>query len=199
MKIFNRKSFLCSFHSTILEYFVILLCCGSIKTKEGIFATCHKAGSSSLHLLFTEFHLDPLEGLKALLFICSSGKGFSFSLKLILTYFKDLPSTNIIHLSSCDPETIPRETGSFPKSILAARFRQGGRHRQCYQYSEVCQKALEEKRAVPTVLSYSVFSYGYQKGNVDMPHQRDTHFGNKSTTNWLKLASREAPYREVLK
>lgn len=107
MKIFNIKSFLCSFHRTISEYFVIFLCYRGTKRKEGIFATCHKAGSSSPHLLFTEFHLDPLEGLKALLFIYSSEKGFSFSLKLILMYFKDLLSTNIIHLSSCDPKAIP--------------------------------------------------------------------------------------------
>lgn len=128
IKIFNIISFLFSFHRTISENFVILLCHGSTKRKEGIFATCHKAGSSSLHLLFTEFHLDPSEGLKALLFIRSSGKGFSFSLKLILMYFKDLLSTSIIHLPSCDPKTIPIEIESFPKSILAACFRQGGRH-----------------------------------------------------------------------
>lgn len=88
---------------------------------------------------------------------------------------------------------------SFPKSVLAACFGQGGRHWQCYQYSEMCQKALQEQRAVPTVLSYCVFSYSHQKVNVDVSHQRDTHFGNKSTMNWLKLASQKAPYWEVLK
>lgn len=128
IKIFNIISFLCSFWRTISEYFVILLCYRS--TKRRYF--CHLSQSRIIFsALAAEFHLDPSEGLKAL-FICSSGKGFSSSLKLILTYFKDLLSTSIIHLPSCDPKTIPIETESFPKSTLAACFRQGGRQWPCY-------------------------------------------------------------------
>lgn len=147
--------------------------------KDSIFATCHKAAASPLQLLFTEFHLDPLQGLKALLFICSSGKGFSFSLKLIVTYFKDLQSTNIIHLSCCDPDSTPMEKESFPKSILAVYFRQGGKILpQCYQ-SEMCQKAFQEQRVIPTIFFYCTVSYNHQKGNVDVPHQQETCFGNE--------------------
>lgn len=202
IRAFNIKSFLYSFHRTILEYFVILLCYRSTKRKECIFANRHQAESSSPHLLFTEFHLDPLEGLKALLFICSSGKGFSFSLKLILMYFKELPSINIIHLSSCDSKTIPIEMKSFLKSVLAACFRQDRRHWQCYQYSETWQKPVQEHRVVPTTVP-TVCSLSATRRETLMcltsGIHRDTHLGNKSTMNWLKLVSQKTPYWEVLK
>lgn len=43
MRVFNIESFLCPFHRTISEYFVILLCYRSTKRKECIFANCHKS------------------------------------------------------------------------------------------------------------------------------------------------------------
>lgn len=78
MRVFNIESFLCTFHRTVwvLCYFALL----QEHKKEIMYflPIAIKVESSSLHLLFTAFHLDPLEGLKALLFIWSSGKRFFF-------------------------------------------------------------------------------------------------------------------------
>lgn len=202
MRVFNTEAFCVLFteqsQSTLLFCFVT----EAQKGKYIFLPIAVKAESSSLHLLFTAFHLDPLEGLKALLFIWSSGKRFSFSLKLILMYFKELPSINIIHLSSYDSKTIPLEMKSFPKSVLAACFRQERRHWQCYQYSEMWQKPVQEHRVVPTtvptVCSLSATRREMLLGLTNGIH-RDTHFGNKSTMNWLKPVSQKAPYWEVLK
>lgn len=112
---FKQKLF--SFHRAIFKYFVILLCLGEHKREKQYF--CHLSQSRIISSALTQLHLDPLQGLKALLFICSSGKGFSFSLKLTPTYFKDLPSTNITHLSCCDSNTTPMEEECFPRSIPA--------------------------------------------------------------------------------
>lgn len=203
MRVFNIESFLCPFHRTISEYFVILLCYRSTKRKECIFANCHKsriifpATCCSLH-----FTLILLKVWKHCCLSGAQGKGFSFSLKLILMYFKELPSINIIHLSSYDPKTIPLEMKSFPKSVLAACFRQERLHWQCYQYSEMWQKPVQEHRVapttVPTVCSFSATRWEMLMCLTKGTH-RDTHFGNKSTMNWLKLVSQKAPYQEVLK
>lgn len=202
MRVFNIESFLCTFHRTVwvLCYFALL----QEHKKEIMYflPIAIKVESSSLHLLFTAFHLDPLEGLKALLFIWSSGKRFFFSLKLILMYFKELPSIIIIHLSSYYSKTIPLEMKSFPKSVLAACFRQERRHWHFYQYSEMWQKPAQEHRVIPTTVP-TVRSLSATRREMLMcltnGIHRDTHSGNKTTMNWLKLVSQKAPYQEVLK
>lgn len=117
MRIFKTKTYWFCFIKQSPN--TLLFCFGyrSTKGKNSIFATCHKAGSSPQHLLLAQLHLDPLQGLKALLFTCSTGKGFSFSLKSTPAYFKDLPSTSITHLSCCDSNTTPMEKECSPRSI----------------------------------------------------------------------------------
>lgn len=88
------------------------------------------------------------------------------------------------------------------KSVLAACFRQERRHWQCYQYSEMWQKPVQEHRVVPTTVptlcSFSTTRWEMLMCVTNSIH-RDTYSGNKSIMNWLKLVSQKAPYKEVLK